>query len=54
MTDGNDVTATWDARLQDEDTLDEIRLTSDLIIAASQADQPMSQRDVDEVLGLTS
>lgn len=50
MTDGNDVTATWDERLQDEDTLDEIRLTSDLIIAASQAEQHMSQRDVDEVL----
>ncbi len=53
VTDGNDVTVTWDARLRDEDVLDEIRLTSDLIIAATQADEPMTQRDVDRVLGLT-
>lgn len=53
VTDGDDVTLTWDARLRDEDVLEEIRLTSDLIIAATQSDAPMTQRDVDRVLGLT-
>lgn len=53
VTDGEDVTVTWDARLRDEDILDEIRLTSDLMIAATQSDAPMTQRDVDRVLGLT-
>ncbi|HZG98338.1 MAG TPA: hypothetical protein VEY14_08755 [Nocardioidaceae bacterium] len=53
MTDGNDVTvSTWDARLRDEDVLDEIRMTSDLMIAATQSDAPMTQHDVDRVLGL--
>jgi len=53
VTDGDDVTLTWDARLRDEDVLEEIRLTSDLIIAATQSEAPMTQRDVDRVLGLT-
>jgi hypothetical protein len=53
VADGDDVTVTWDARLRDEDVLDEIRLTSDLIIAATQVDLPMSQCDVDRILGLT-
>jgi hypothetical protein len=53
VTEVDDVTVTWDPRLRDEDVLDEIRLTSDLIIAATQADAPMTQRDVDQILGLT-
>jgi len=53
VTDGNDVTvSTWDPRLRDEDVLDEIRMTSDLMIAATQSDAPMTQHDVDRVLGL--
>jgi len=42
----------WDERLRDQDVLDEIRLTSDLMIAASEAQDRLSQRDVDEILGL--
>ena len=53
VTDGNDVTvSTWDPRLRDEDVLDEIRMTSDLMIAATQSDATMTQHDVDRVLGL--
>ncbi len=50
--DGEQMTVTWDPRLSDEDVLDEIRLTSDLIIAASQSTAPLDQADIDRILGL--
>lgn len=43
---------TWDERLRDQDVLDEISLTTDLMIAASEAPDRLSQHDVDAILGL--
>ena len=43
-----------DQRLRDDDALDEIELTSRLIIAASERDRRMSQSEVDHLLGLLS
>lgn len=41
-----------DDRLRDDDVLDEIELTSRLIIAASNRETPMTQSEVDAFLGL--
>lgn len=41
-----------DSRLRDDDVLDEIELTSRLIIAASAQERHLSQREVDEILGI--
>ena len=41
-----------DSRLRDDQALDEIELTSRLMIAASEKDAPLSQREVDEILGI--
>ncbi|GAA0202920.1 MULTISPECIES: hypothetical protein [unclassified Aeromicrobium] len=41
-----------DDRLRDDDVLDEIELTSRLIIAASNRETPMTQAEVDAFLGL--
>ncbi len=41
-----------DERLRDDAVLDEIELTSRLIIAASNRDTPMTQAEVDAFLGL--
>lgn len=41
-----------DVRLRDDQALDEIEMTSNLMIAASEHDGPLSQRDVDEILGI--
>jgi Trp operon repressor len=41
-----------DSRLRDDVVLDEIELTSRLIIAASSANGHLSQREVDEILGV--
>lgn len=41
-----------DERLRDDVALDEIELTSRLIIAASQRETPMTQAEVDAFLGL--
>ncbi|WP_456695806.1 hypothetical protein [Aeromicrobium sp. P5_D10] len=41
-----------DSRLRDDDVLDEIELTSRLIIAASAQEGHLSQRQVDEILGI--
>lgn len=43
-----------DSRLRDDQALDEIELTSRLIIAASARDAHLSQREVDEILGIVS
>ncbi|MCW2770425.1 MAG: hypothetical protein JWR27_1858 [Aeromicrobium sp.] len=42
-----------DSRLRDDQALDEIELTSRLIIAASAQDRPLTQGEVDEILGLS-
>ncbi len=43
-----------DARVQDPLVLDEIELYGDLVIAASSSDEPLSQAEIDVVLGLAS
>lgn len=42
-----------DARLRDDQALDEIELTSNLIIAASGRDEHLTQGEVDEILGVS-
>ena len=41
-----------DTRLQDPLVLDEIELYGELVIAASASDRPLSQDEIDRVLGL--
>jgi hypothetical protein len=41
-----------DTRLQDPLVLDEIELYGELVIAASASDRPLSQEEIDRVLGL--
>lgn len=41
-----------DARLRDDAALDEIELTSILMIAGSQSGDHLTEREVDEILGL--
>jgi hypothetical protein len=43
-----------DARLRDDAVLDEIELTSRLMIAASELGRTLSQREVDEILGVVA
>ena len=43
-----------DSRLRDDQALDEIELTSRLMIAASAKEGHLSQREVDELLGIVS
>ncbi|MGH3356896.1 MAG: hypothetical protein ACRDOJ_13445 [Nocardioidaceae bacterium] len=42
----------FEVELHDSDVLVEIQIATDLMIAASEADGPMSQRTIDEVLGI--
>lgn len=41
-----------DARLEDPLVLDEIELYGELVIAASASDRPLSQHQIDQVLGI--
>ena len=41
-----------DTRLQDPLVLDEIELYGELVIAASSSERPLSQDEIDRVLGL--
>jgi hypothetical protein len=43
-----------DARVQDPLVLDEIELYGDLVIAASSSEEPLSQEQIDIVLGVAS
>ena len=43
-----------DARLQDNQALDEIELYGELVIAASASDKPLSRDEIDRVLGLAT
>lgn len=44
----------FDVTLEDDDLLDEVELTTSLIIAASESDEPLSQARIDELLGVVS
>ena len=42
----------FDVRLQDDELLDEVELTANLIVAANQVEARMSLSEIDEVLGV--
>lgn len=46
------MTEPLDAMLRDHAALEEIEMTSDLMIAASQSDGKLQQDEVDQILGL--
>ncbi len=43
----------FDVTLEDDDLLGEVELTTTLIIAASEADEHLSQEEIDRLLGVT-
>ena len=43
-----------DSRLRDDQVLDEIEMTSQLIIAATARSEHLSQGEVDEILGIAN
>ena len=43
-----------DQRLRDDTVLDEIELTSRLMIAATELGRPLSQHEVDKILGVAA
>ena len=43
----------FDVTLEDQELLDEVELTTSLIIAASESDQPLSEAQIDAILGVT-
>ncbi|CUR55398.1 conserved hypothetical protein [metagenome] len=42
----------FDISLEDSDLLTEVELTTNLIIAASESDGPLSEDEIDEILGI--
>ncbi|MDF1605027.1 hypothetical protein PZ894_15740 [Nocardioides sp. YIM 152315] len=42
----------FDISLEDSDLLGEVELTTNLIIAASETDQPLSVDEIDRILGV--
>jgi hypothetical protein len=42
----------FDVTLEDADLLGEVELTTNLIIAASEADEHLSDAEIDEILGV--
>lgn len=42
----------FDVTLEDSDLLREVELTTNLIIAASEADDRLSQEEIDRILGV--
>ena len=42
----------FDVTLEDLDLLGEVELTTDLIIAATESDQPLSTDEIDQILGI--
>ena len=42
----------FDVTLEDSDLLGEVELTTNLIIAATESDQPLSTAEIDRILGL--
>jgi len=43
----------FDISLEDSVLLTEVEMTTNLIIAASEADGPLSQEEIDRILGVT-
>ena len=44
----------FDISLEDSDLLTEVEMTTNLIIAASEADGPLTQDEIDRILGLVA
>lgn len=44
----------FDVSLEDDDLMVEVELTTNLMIAASEADERLSQEQIDRLLGLVS
>jgi hypothetical protein len=42
----------FDVSLEDDDLLDEVELTANLMVAANQSDRHLTQAEVDDVLGV--
>ena len=42
----------FDISLEDSDLLTEVELTTNLIIAASESDGPLSEDEIDKILGI--
>lgn len=42
----------FDVRLEDDELLDEVELTANLIVAANQAEGHMSVTEIDQILGV--
>lgn len=42
----------FDVHLEDDELLDEVELTANLIVAANQSDAPMSLAEIDRILGI--
>jgi hypothetical protein len=42
----------FDVRLEDDELLDEVELTANLIVAANQSDVAMSLTEIDRILGV--
>ena len=42
----------FDVRLQDDELLDEVELTTNLIVAANQSEAALSVSEIDEILGV--
>ena len=42
----------FDISLEDSDLLTEVEMTTNLIIAASEADGPLTQDEIDRILGV--
>ena len=44
----------FDVSLEDADLLGEVELTTNLIIAASESDEPLSNAQIDQILGVSA
>ena len=42
----------FDVRLQDDELLDEVELTANLIVAANQSEAQLSVSEIDQILGV--
>ncbi len=49
---GDSVYDQFDVTLEDGDLLREVELTTNLIIAASEAEEPLSTEEIDRILGV--
>jgi hypothetical protein len=50
---GDAVHDQFDVTLEDSDLLGEVELTTNLIIAATESDQPLSTDEIDRILGIS-